>query len=144
MSVELGHFALTLAFALAVVQSVSGLGFWRRGGTGLNGFVAQAAIMQFLLVAMAFVALIQAFIVSDFSLKIVFENSHSLQPLIYKITSVWGNHEGSVLLWVLILVLFGAAIALFGRRLPTELQTLVLATQGVADHGPTKLRSCRS
>jgi cytochrome c-type biogenesis protein CcmF len=93
--------------------------------------VQQAAILQFLLVAAAFGALIQAFVVSDFSLKLAFENAHSLQPMLYKVTSVWGNHEGSMLLWVLILVGFGAAVAAFGRNLPRDLLTLVLAMQGL-------------
>jgi cytochrome c-type biogenesis protein CcmF len=86
-------------------------------------------VLQLLLVAPAFAALIQAFVTSDFSLKLAYENSHSLQPLLFKITSVWGNHEGSMVLWVMILVGMGAAVALFGRNLPRELMTLVLAMQ---------------
>jgi len=70
-------------------------------------------------------------VASDFSLKLAFDNSHSLQPLIYKVTSVWGNHEGSLVLWVLILVGFGAAVAMFGRRLPDDLLALVLSVQGL-------------
>ena len=70
-------------------------------------------MLQFLLVAAAFAALIQAFVTSDFSLLLAFEHSHSLQPLIFKITGVWGNHEGSMVLWVLILVGYGRR----GRRL---------------------------
>ena len=66
---------------------------------------------------------------SDFSLVNVIENSHSLKPFIYKISGVWGNHEGSMLLWVLILALFGAAVAAFGNNLPTRLKALVLAVQ---------------
>jgi hypothetical protein len=70
----------------------------------VTGFLQQAAVLQFLLVAAAFAALIEAFVASDFSLKLAFENSHSLMPLIYKVTSVWGNHEGSMVLWVFILI----------------------------------------
>jgi cytochrome c-type biogenesis protein CcmF len=130
MSIELGHFALILAFALAAGSSIVGFAFWRNGERATR-YVRQAAILQFLLVAAAFCALIQAFVVSDFSLKLAFENSHSLQPLLYKITSVWGNHEGSMVLWVLILVSFGAAVAAFGRNLPRDLLTLVLAMQSL-------------
>src|SRR5690606_27044755 len=92
---------------------------------------AQASILQFVLVAAGFLAIVRAFVVSDFSLKLAADNSHSLKPLIFKISGVWGNHEGSMLLWILILVLFGALVAAFGRRLPSDLKALVLATQSL-------------
>jgi cytochrome c-type biogenesis protein CcmF len=85
--------------------------------------------MQFVLVALSFAALTACYVTSDFSVKTVFENSHSLMPLIYKFTSVWGNHEGSMLLWVLILSLFGAFVAAFGLNLPATLKAHVLAVQ---------------
>ncbi len=129
MSIELGHFALVLAAALALAQTAVGFLFWRTGGRAAS-FVRQAAILQFILVAASFIALIQAFVVSDFSLKLAYGYSHTLQPLIYKITSVWGNHEGSMLMWVLILTGFGAAVAWYGKRLPHDLMALVLAVQG--------------
>ncbi|RDE10452.1 heme lyase CcmF/NrfE family subunit [Pelagibacterium lacus] len=130
MTIELGHFALILAFVLAIVQTGVGFAFWR--GSGLaERFVNQAAILQFALVGFAFAALTQAFAADDFSLRLAVEHSHSLQPMIYKLTSVWGNHEGSMLLFVLILVLFGAAVAAFGRSLPADLKTLVLSSQGL-------------
>ncbi|HEY8595212.1 MAG TPA: heme lyase CcmF/NrfE family subunit [Devosiaceae bacterium] len=129
MSIELGHFALILAFAIAAAQALVGLVYWRSGA--VSTYVQQAAVLQFLLVAAAFAALIQAFVTSDFSLALAYENSHSLMPMLFKVTSVWGNHEGSVLLWILILTAFGASVAAFGRRLPADLQTLVLAVQGL-------------
>src|SRR6185369_15324812 len=89
----------------------------------------QGAVLQFILVAAAFAALIQAFVTSDFSLALAYEHSNSQQPLLFKVTSVWGSHEGSMVLWVLILVGMGAAVALFGRNLPRGLLTLVLAMQ---------------
>jgi cytochrome c-type biogenesis protein CcmF len=128
MSIELGHFALILAFAIASVSAVVGLMLWRSDGRAAL-YLRQAAILQFLLIAAAFAALIQAFVSSDFSLLLAFEHSHSDLPLIYRITSVWGNHEGSMLLWVLILVAMGAAVAAFGRKLPPDLLTLVLSLQ---------------
>ena len=130
MSIELGHFALILAFAIAAVSAAGGLWLWRRGER-LAAVLAQGAILQFVLVAVAFLALIQAFIASDFSLALAANNSHSLKPLIFKISGVWGNHEGSMVLWILILVLFGALVAAFGRRLPADLSNLVLATQSL-------------
>ncbi len=129
MSIELGHFALILAFAIASVSAVMGLAFWKR--EAFAGYLQQAALLQFLLVGAAFGALIQAFVTSDFSLELAYEHSHSLQPLIFKITAVWGNHEGSMVLWVLILVIMGAAVAAFGRNLPKDLLALVLAMQSL-------------
>jgi cytochrome c-type biogenesis protein CcmF len=130
MVIELGHFALILAFALSLVSAVVGFVF-RGSSAPVVLFLRHAALLQFVLVGAAFAALIQAFVTSDFSLALAYEHSHSLQPLLYKVTSVWGNHEGSMVLWVLILVLFGAAVAAFGRPLPPELLALVLAMQGL-------------
>ena len=130
MGIELGHFALILACAIATVSAVAGLWGWRRSER-ITLILRQGAVLQFLLVAAAFAALIQAFVSSDFSLALAYEHSHSQQPLLFKITSVWGNHEGSMVLWVMILVLMGAAVALFGKNLPRELLTLVLSIQSL-------------
>ncbi|HEV7344773.1 MAG TPA: heme lyase CcmF/NrfE family subunit [Devosia sp.] len=130
MSIELGHFALILTFAIATISTIGGYGFWR-SGPRIALVLSQGAILQFILVAVAFAALVQAFVTSDFSLLLAANNSHSLKPLIYKISGVWGNHEGSMVLWILILVAFGAMVAAFGRRLPDDLLTLVLATQSL-------------
>ncbi|WP_332702129.1 heme lyase CcmF/NrfE family subunit [Devosia sp.] len=130
MSIELGHFALILAFAIAAVSTVGGYTFWR-SGQRIALVLSQGAILQFVLVAVAFAALIQAFVTSDFSLLLAASHSHSLKPLIFKISGVWGNHEGSMVLWIFILVAFGAMVAAFGRRLPGDLLALVLATQSL-------------
>ncbi|WP_209833219.1 heme lyase CcmF/NrfE family subunit [Ruegeria sp. HKCCE3926] len=129
MITELGHFALILAFFVAIVQSVVPLIGALKNWTGWMAFAEPAAIVQFLLTAFSFGALIWAFIVSDFSLRIVVENSHSAKPMIYKISGTWGNHEGSMLLWVLIVTLFGAMAAFFGGGLPPSLKARVLAVQ---------------
>ncbi len=84
---------------------------------------------------LAFGALTQAYVTSDFSVANVVANSHSAKPLIYKITGVWGNHEGSMLLWALILSLFGAAVAIFGTNLPDTLRARVLAIQALIGVG---------
>jgi cytochrome c-type biogenesis protein CcmF len=127
---EAGHYALVLALVLALVQSV--LPFWgaRRGDHTLMAVADGTALGQFLFVSLSFAALTAAYVTSDFSLLNVVDNSHSLKPMIYKISGVWGNHEGSMLLWVLILVLFGAAVSIFGRNLPAVLRADVLAVQG--------------
>ncbi|WDR02772.1 heme lyase CcmF/NrfE family subunit [Devosia algicola] len=130
MPIELGHFALILAFAIASVAAIGGFTFWR-SGERIAQFVSQAALLQFVLTAVAFVALIQAFIVSDFSLALAANNSNPVIPLLFKISGVWGNHEGSMLLWILILVGFGAMVAVFGKNLPRDLLTLVLAMQAL-------------
>jgi cytochrome c-type biogenesis protein CcmF len=129
VSIELGHFAFVLAFAIAAVAAVLGLAFWRR--ERVASYLQQASILQFLLIAAAFAALIQAFVTSDFSLKLAYEHANSAQPLLFKITAVWGNHEGSMVLWVLILVIMGAAVAAFGKALPKDLLALVLAMQSL-------------
>ena len=129
MIVELGHFALVVALTLALVQStVPFLGALRDDGR-LIAVAPYTAITQFLFVGIAFAALIHAYVVSDFSLLNVAENSHSAKPLLYKVTGTWGNHEGSMLLWVLILALFGALVAAFGTNLPDRLKAMVLAVQ---------------
>src|SRR5712691_11391200 len=130
MIAELGHYALILALGVAIVQTV--LPFWgaRRHDAQLMAIAVPAAQMQLLLIALAFTALVTAHVTSDFSVMNVWANSHSSKPLIYKIAGVWGNHEGSMVLWVLILALFGAAVASFGSNLPPELRANVLAAQG--------------
>ena len=127
---ELGHYALVLALALALVQStvpLIGLA-WR--DARLAGVAQSTAIAGFGCVAIAFAALTAAYVESDFYVQNVWENSHSAKPLLFKVTGVWGNHEGSILLWVLILALFGALVALFGAALPTSLKARVIAVQG--------------
>jgi cytochrome c-type biogenesis protein CcmF len=129
MIAELGHYALVLALALALVQSTVPLYGARRGDPVLMNVAGPTAIAQFGFIAVSFAALVTCYLRSDFSVINVFENSHSLKPLIYKITGVWGNHEGSMLLWVLILSVFGALVALFGGNLPARLKANVLSVQ---------------
>jgi cytochrome c-type biogenesis protein CcmF len=131
MIAELGHYALILAIAVAIVQSI--VPFWgaRTGDSRLMAIARPAAVTQFLLVGIAFAALTQAYIVSDFSVENVYQNSHTAKPMLFKISGVWGNHEGSMLLWVLILTLFGSLVAVFGRNLPEKLRALVLSVQGL-------------
>lgn len=129
MIAEIGHYALVLALGIALIQSVAPIVGARRGDDALMGVAGPMALAQFALVATAFAALTACYVASDFSVANVFENSHSAMPLIYKFTSVWGNHEGSMLLWVLILALFGALVAAFGRNLPATLKANVLAVQ---------------
>ena len=129
MIAEFGHYALVLALALALIQSWSPVVGARKGDVALMKLADSTALAQFGFVAIAFGALTYCYVTSDFSVANVFENSHSQMPLIYKFTSVWGNHEGSMLLWVSILALFGALVAWFGTNLPSTLKANVLAVQ---------------
>ena len=128
--VEIGHFALVLAFALALVQTLVPFYGARTGNERTMAVAGPVAVTGFALTALSFAALASAYALSDFSVQNVWENSHSLQPLVYKITGTWGNHEGSMLLWVLILTFFGALVAVFGNNLPATLKANVLAVQG--------------
>jgi cytochrome c-type biogenesis protein CcmF len=126
---ESGHYALVLALALALIQSTVPLLGARLHDPALMNVARTTALAQLLFAAASFVALVTLHVTSDFSVANVFENSHSLKPLIYKITGVWGNHEGSMLLWVSILALFGGLVAAFGSNLPLALRARVLAVQ---------------
>ncbi len=132
---ELGHFALILALAVAAVQGSLPLLGAARDDIRLMQLGRYAALTQAFLVILAFLALVEAFVTSDFSVMLVADNSHSAKPLLYKITGVWGNHEGSMLLWALILSLFGAAVAIFGNNLPDTLRARVLAIQALIGVG---------
>ena len=130
MIAELGSFCLLLALALSLAQAtLSAFAAGRRSET-LRGAGEGAAVGAFLAVAVAFFALMEAFVSSDFSVANVAANSHTDKPMIYKIAGVWGSHEGSMLLWNLALTGFGASVALAGRGLPAKLKSLVLAVQG--------------
>ena len=135
MIVELGHFTLCLALIVAVLQSLVPFAGLRSGSLSALRFADGAAQLQFLATACAFAALTYAYVVSDFSVANVALNSHSSKPLLYKVTGVWANHEGSMLLWVLILTLFGALISVFGRGIPTAMRATVLAVQSIIGVG---------
>ena len=131
MLVETGHFALILALFVAILQSTVPLIAAERRWADLMRVAEPAATAQFALLAVSFLALTYAFVVSDFSVALVANNSHSLKPMLYKVSGVWGNHEGSMLLWVLTLALFGAMVGWFGRNLPLALKARVIAVQGM-------------
>jgi len=130
MIVELGSFALILSLMLSVAQTgLSAVGGARRSVV-LAGAGRGAAVAAFLAVATAFAALIYAFVVSDFSVANVASNSHTAKPMLYKVAGAWGSHEGSMLLWCLVLTGYGAAMAFFGDSLPPRLRAYAIAIQG--------------
>ncbi len=132
---ELGHYALVLALFVALVQSTLPLAGAAAGNAAWMGVARPAALAQLALIAVAYAALTWAHVVSDFSVSNVVQNSHSLKPMLYKVSGVWGNHEGSMMLWVLMLAAFGAAVGLFGRNLPPTLKARVIAVQGMIGVG---------
>ena len=131
MIVEIGHIALIMALAVALVQAVVPMIGASRGDGRLMALASTAAGIQWLFIVIAFFALMNAYVTSDFSVFNVASNSHSAKPILYKIADVWGNHEGSLVLWVLILATFGGAIVLFGGNLPPSLRARVLSVQAL-------------
>ncbi len=132
---EIGRFALALALMIAVAQALLPLAGAARRDARATAFADMAAVAQFIFVSLAFACLLWSFAVSDFSLAVVASNSHTAKPLMYKLAGAWGNHEGSMLLWSLILALFGATVAVMGRAIPTDLRARVLAVQGLIGVG---------
>ena len=126
---EVGQFALALALAAAVVQSVLPIAGAARGEVAWMRSARATAFAQAALLAVAFAALMRSFVVSDFTVANVAANSHSLKPMLYKVAGTWGSHEGSLLLWVLILALFGAGVAAFGSGVPLALRARTLSVQ---------------
>ncbi|MFK5996482.1 MAG: heme lyase CcmF/NrfE family subunit [Rhodobacterales bacterium] len=131
MTAELGHFATLLAFFVALLQATVPLIGAARNQTNWMAAAKPMALAQFGLIAFAFAMLTVAFVTSDFSVRLVAENSHSLKPMLYKVSGVWGNHEGSMLLWVLILTFYGSMVAWFGNNLPDRLKARVLSVQAM-------------
>ena len=131
MIIELGHYALVLALATVIIQAVLPLIGTILNDRSLMAVAPAAALAGFLLVLFSFSVLTFAYVVSDFSVGNVWENSHSLKPMIYKISGVWGNHEGSMMLWLLILVFFSALVSTVGANLPERLRANVLGIQGL-------------
>ncbi|TWA84491.1 cytochrome c-type biogenesis protein CcmF [Azospirillum brasilense] len=132
---ELGHYALVLALFVALVQSGVPLVGAATGNAAWMGIARPAAIAQMLLVLVAYGALTWAHVVSDFSVSNVVANSHSMKPMLYKVSGVWGNHEGSMMLWIVMLTVFGAAVGIFGRNLPPSLKARVISVQGMIGVG---------
>ncbi len=126
---EIGHFALILALIVSGVQAPALFIAARASTPGAGDFARRASILVFALVAASFFILMHAYAVSDFSVLNVFENSHTAKPFIYKLTGTWGNHEGSMLLWALVLALFSAMLAIQDRAIPPSLHILTLAVQ---------------
>ncbi|MGC2855078.1 heme lyase CcmF/NrfE family subunit [Novispirillum sp. DQ9] len=132
---ELGHFALVLALFVSVAQSIVPLVGAHRGDAVMMGMARPGAVALALLVTFAFAALTYSFVVSDFSVANVFQNSHTDKPMLYKVSGVWGNHEGSLLLWITTLTLFGLAVALSASNIPPQLRARALAVQAMITLG---------
>jgi cytochrome c-type biogenesis protein CcmF len=132
---ELGHFALIIAFAITIVQSVVPLIGAAKNNATLMSLARPAALTQLLFVGLAYAALTHAFIVHDFSVLYVSQHSNLVQPLMYRISGVWGSHEGSLLLWSLILSIWTVAVAVYSRNLPEILMARVLSVMAMISTG---------
>jgi len=132
---ELGHFALILALAMALAQSVLPLIGAKTGNAAWMSLARPSAFGQFLFVAVAYSCLTYAFINNDFSVLLAAQHSNSTLPLIYRITAVWGNHEGSILLWSLILAGWTLAVAIFSKQLDDRMIARVLGVMGLISCG---------
>ena len=132
---ELGHFALILALVLSLVQAVVPLVGARRNSMALMAVGRPAAQGQFFFILFSYVCLTWAFITSDFSVQLAASNSHAETPVMYKITGVWGNHEGSLLLWAMSLSLWTVAVTVFSRHLPDAFLARVLGVLGMVSAG---------
>ncbi len=132
---ELGHFALAMACAIALAQAIVPIWGAHRGDARLMAMAPALALAQLLALGTAAAALVMSSVGDDFTVLNVAENSHTLKPLLYKITGTWGNHEGSILLWGLILGLCGGAVAVFGRGLPSALRARVIGVLGGTSTG---------
>ena len=132
---ELGQIALILALLVAALQALLPLAGAHRNKAAWMEVARPAAYAQLWLVMLAFIALTVAFVQQDFSVKYVADNSNSLLPMVYRYTAVWGSHEGSLLLWALVLAIWTGAVALFSRRLPEVVMARVLGVMGVVAVG---------
>lgn len=135
MIAEAGHIFLILAFVVAILQTIVPMTGAARGHARAMQFADRAALAQAALLLLSFAALTVVFLMSDFSVELAARHSHSAKPLLYKISGVWGNHEGSMLLWIVILAVYGAAVPLFGNALPLSLRARALSVQGAVGAG---------
>ena len=135
MTTELGHFALILAFCLALAQAAFGLVGAMRGRSYLQSGVRPAVAGQFVFVVLAFASLALAFQRNDFSVLYVASNSNSQLPSFYRFAAIWGAHEGSLLLWLLVLACWSIAVAAFSRNMPAAFTSRVLGVLGLVSAG---------
>ena len=135
MTAELGHFALILSFVVSILLGVLPLVGAQRGQAQWVALARPAAQTQFLLIAFAFACLAQSFLVNDFSVSYVAQHSNTQLPTLYRFAAVWGGHEGSLLLWVLMLSGWGAAVSVASRQLPEVMVARVLAVLGLVGIG---------
>ncbi|WP_298282991.1 heme lyase CcmF/NrfE family subunit [Novosphingobium sp.] len=135
MIAEIGLAVLWMAAALAVLQLFAGFSALRPSGQVLVGVVRPLAVIQGLLVGISFLCLISLFLETDLSVKLVAANSHSMKPFIFKLAGTWGNHEGSMLLWITVMAISGGVVALVEKRLREDTLIATLAGQAFVSLG---------
>ena len=135
MIAELGHFSLVLALAMAIIQSTFPIMGAAMGNLTYMSLARPAARLQFLFVSISFGILVYSFLINDFSISYVANNSNTLLPWIYRFSAVWGAHEGSLLLWILILSIWTIAVTYFSHRLPEYFLSRVIGVMGLVSIG---------
>ena len=135
MIAELGHFALIMALGVAIVQAIFPIVGAARGDLVWMSLARPAARIQFVFMALAFAALTYAFLTNDFSVILVSQHSNTQLPTIYRLSAVWANHEGSLLLWAMTLAIWTLAVTLFSRRLPEYFVARVIGVMGLISVG---------
>ncbi|MDG2355189.1 MAG: heme lyase CcmF/NrfE family subunit [Paracoccaceae bacterium] len=129
MLIEIGHLSLIMALSLSTITAIAAMVGSLYCWINWERLACSLVPLTLVLISISFFSLVYGFIVSDFSVRVVFENSHSSKPLIYKISGTWGNHEGSMLLWVLLLSFFASLIIWFGKNLDQRFKTVVVGVQ---------------
>ena len=124
ISSHIGYYSLILGFILSISLLIYSIYCFRKNNTKINQNIFSILFLQFFTVIISFISLVYSFVISDFSNETVYNNSHTTKPIFYKISGTWGNHEGSLLLWLLVLTLFIFLFIIFSKKQPTRYITI--------------------
>ncbi len=131
----IGHYSLLLGFLISIYLIISSIFFFQKKNLNINQNIFSILFLQFFTVVISFISLVYSFVISDFSNETVYNNSHTTKPIFYKITGTWGNHEGSLLLWLLVLTLFIFLFIIFSRKQPIKYRLLTIFFQQIIISG---------
>ena len=131
----IGYYSLLLGFSISIYLIISSIFFFKKKNPNINQNIFSFLFLQFFTVVVSFIALVYSFLISDFSNETVYNNSHTTKPIFYKITGTWGNHEGSLLLWLLVLTLFIFLFIIFSRKQPIKYRLLTIFFQQIIISG---------
>jgi len=131
ISSHIGYYSLILGFILSISLLIYSIYCFRKNNTKINQNIFSILFLQFFTVIISFISLVYSFVISDFSNETVYNNSHTTKPIFYKISGTWGNHEGSLLLWLLVLTLFIFLFIIFSKKQPTRYRLLSIFFQQI-------------